>query len=254
MTTRTFSLTALALILFGSTPVYAGFLDFLKKKPKRVETLIVTGNFIKSRILAELVQDESKQPVLLLPTGNEDDVCYYLPPKGQAQEIESKDFISFVEFLQPRKVLFLGNAQYASPDFHKALLDNDVVTWAVTNDDWEQIANSVGETMKIKNLYFDYLVLLNQIDAEGKVIGPYESTRFGDFIVGEGGDKWMPKQEPQPESVAPEGAVPEGAPLPEGAQVNPEASPEQSFVRPLPTAFAPRRDNLKGKWLKGVRR
>jgi hypothetical protein len=254
MTKRTFFLSTLAIVLLGSLPVHAGLSGIFKKKPRRVETLIITGNFIKSRILAELVQDESKQPVLLLPTGNEDDVCYYLPPKGQSLEIEAKDFISFVEFLQPRKVLFLGNAQYASPDYHQALLQHNIVTWAVTNDDWEQIANSVGETMKIKNLYFDYLVLLNQIDAEGKVIGPYQETRFGEFLTGEGGEKWMPEVPPEeaaPEGTAPEGAAPEGAePLQEGSSAEPSG---QTFVRPLPAAFAPRVDKRKGKWLKARR-
>jgi hypothetical protein len=243
---RNFFLTTLAIVLFASiAPVHAGLLDIFKKKPRRVETLIVTGNFIKSRILAELVQDEIKQPVLLLPTGNEDDVCYFLPPKGQALEVEAKDFISFVEFLQPRKVLFLGNAQYAAPAYHDALLQNNVVTWAVTNDDWEQIANSVGETLKIKNLYFDYLVLLNQIDAEGKVIGPYRDTRFGEFLTGEGGDKWLP----DPAPAAGEGG---DAVVPE-ADGTSASQPTPQVVTPLPSSFAPRVNRRKGKWLKGGR-
>jgi hypothetical protein len=253
MTKRKFFLASLAIVLLGSmTPVHAGLLGIFKKKPRRVESLIITGNFIKSRILAELVQDEINQPVLLLPTGNEDDVCYYLPPKGQALEVEAKDFISFVEFLQPRKVLFLGNAQYAAPAYHDALLQHSIVTWAVTNDDWEQIANSVGETMKIKNLYFDYLVLLNQIDAEGKVIGPYQETRFGEFLTGEGGDKWMP--EPLPEAVEGEGGDPAAVPVgAEGAASQQTNAARQEFVRPLPASIAPRTNKRKGKWLKGGR-
>jgi hypothetical protein len=248
MTTRKFFLSTLAIVLFGSiAPVHAGLFDLFKKKPRRVKTMIVTGNFIKSRILAELVQDEINQPVLLLPTGNEDDVCYYLPPKGDALEVEAKDFISFVEFLQPRKVLFLGNDQYAAPAYHKALLQNSIVTWAVTNDDWEQIANSVGETLKIKNLYFDYLVLLNQIDAQGQVIGPYHETRFGEFLTGEGGDKWIP----EPEVILGEDGQPIGVEGAEGSAPQAAVS-TQDTARPMP-APAPKVDKRKGKWLKGGR-
>ena len=52
------------------TDLTAGFWDWSLPyggPSKDVITLLVTGNYTKQRILAELIQQETKQPILLLP-------------------------------------------------------------------------------------------------------------------------------------------------------------------------------------------
>jgi len=142
----------------------AGPFSFLNpKNPKRIKTLIVTGNFVKSRMLAELIQFRTNQPILLLPTGNEEGTMYFLGPELQAYELEPANFKDFVAFLQPKKVLFLGDKNYAPPEFIDEL-GEVATTWVVNSGDWEQIAFSVEEVMRIRKLTFDYLVLLKQLE------------------------------------------------------------------------------------------
>jgi len=142
----------------------AGPFSFLNpKNSKRIKTLIVTGNFVKSRMLAELIQFRTKQPILLLPTGNEERTMYFLGPDLQAYEIDRDDFKDFVAFLQPKKVLFLGDKNY-SPSEYIEELEKVTTTWVVNSSDWEQIAFSVEDVMSIRKLTFDYLVLLKQLE------------------------------------------------------------------------------------------
>ncbi len=142
----------------------AGPFSFLNpKNPKRIKTLIVTGNFVKSRMLAELIQFRTNQPILLLPTGSEETTMYFLGPDLQAYEIDQDDFKDFVAFLQPKKVLFLGDRNYAPPEYIDEL-GEVATTWVVNSGDWEQIAFSVEEVMRIRKLTFDYLVLLKQLE------------------------------------------------------------------------------------------
>ena len=142
----------------------AGPFSFLNpKNSKRIKTLIVTGNFVKSRMLAELIQFRTKQPILLLPTGNEESTMYFLGPDLQAYEIDRDAFKDFVAFLQPKKVLFLGDKNY-SPSEYIEELEKVATTWVVNSSDWEQIAFSVEDVMSIRKLTFDYLVLLKQLE------------------------------------------------------------------------------------------
>ena len=140
-----------------------------KKKPKRIEALVVTGNFVESRVLAELIQQRLEQPMLLLPTGSEDDRCYYVPPSGQSLEVDDGDFLEFVRFLRPKKVLFLGSERYAPQAFHDKLIGAEIPTWAINNEDWGQIAASTEDLLQVKNLHLDYLVLIEQVDADGRI-------------------------------------------------------------------------------------
>ncbi len=155
---------------------------FGKDRPKRVQTLVVTGNFIKSRILAELIQYETSQPILLLPSGNESDTMFFLASNKETFPVKEKDFARFVKYLQPKRVLFLGNETYAPERFKEELRDK-IPLWSVSNDDWSQIAASVGEVLKLRHLGFDYLVLLNQLDAEGKLKPPNTEAVFGGYVA-----------------------------------------------------------------------
>jgi hypothetical protein len=139
------------------------FAFLAKKRQKRIKTLIVTGNYVKSRMLAELIQFRTKQPILLLPTGKEDTTMYFLGPELQALEVHRDDYAKFIAFLQPKKVVFLGDKTYAAPEYIDKLKPV-ATTWAVNSENWEQIAFSVEEVLKIRKLTFDYLVLIKQLE------------------------------------------------------------------------------------------
>ena len=147
---------------------------FKKKGPQRAETLVITGNFVKSRLLAELIQFKNKQPILLLPTGNENETMFFLTPTEETLEVKKEDYLKFINFLNPKRILFLGNELYTPTNYVEPLKDI-LPVWSVTNNDWEKIALSVEELLKIKHLEYDYLVLLHQLDEKGH-LKPAAST------------------------------------------------------------------------------
>jgi len=192
-----------ALAILTSSALAAGdgwriFDVFQRNKAKRIEMLIVTGNYVQSRVLAEVIQYATKQPILLLPTGNEKDIMYFLGPKMEALEIEEADYVQLIDFLQPKKVLFLGNAAYTDPSYIDTLHDL-VATWVVNNDDWEQIAFSVEEMLQVRKLAFNYLVLLEQLAERGRdapkvsISKKYNQAKtiFSSYKTKEAG--WSPK-------------------------------------------------------------
>ena len=161
---------------------------WFKKKSKRPELLIVTGNYVKSRILAELIQTREKQPVLLLPTGTEKNL-YALGPKKEAMEVNAADFAEFVEFLKPKQIIFLGDKNYCPQSWIDKVKD-DHACWVADSSDWEQVAISAERMLKIKNLAIDYLYLLHQLDDKGRPIQPTvvpDKPEFEKFL-GDGDD------------------------------------------------------------------
>lgn len=191
---RPFALTLVFLFAVASHADWK--LPSLGKKPKRIETLIVTGNYVASRVLAELIQKRIQQPILLLPTGSEDDRCYYIPPTAQSLEVEDRHFLDFVKFLRPKKVLYLGNEYYAPADYHDKLVAAEIPTWAINNEDWGQIAESAEDLLKIKHLHLDYLVLIKQVDEDGRIVSPGNHTVFGEYVVGDqrDGHEWIQRK------------------------------------------------------------
>ena len=174
-------------------PAEAGWLNplswFRKNKAKRVDSLIITGNYVKSRILAELIQRETKQPILLLPSGEEVNVMFFLTPTDETLEIKKQDYLKFIDFLQPKRALFLGNEAYSPSEYMEPLKD-EIPVWSVTNNDWEKIVFSVGEFLKLKHLGFDYLVLTNQLDDDGRLKPASSTDIFGGYRTKRG--YWSP--------------------------------------------------------------
>ena len=174
---------------------YAGWWNpasgFQKKGPKRAETLVVAGNYVKARILAELIQHKSKQPVLLLPTGNESDTMFFLTPTDDTLQVKKDDYLRFINFLNPKRVLFIGNEKYTPPEYVEPLEDR-LPVWSVTNNDWKTIAFSVEDLLKLKRLGYDYLVLLNQLDDQGRLKRPASTEVFGGYRTNE--RYWNPQE------------------------------------------------------------
>jgi hypothetical protein len=160
-----------------------------RKKPEKIETLIITSNYIKSRIVAELLMIEKNQPILLLSTDGEKDKIYCLFPHSRDGLVVKKvDFVKFVNYLHPKNVVFLGNEQYV-PTEYKDLL-NDRTTWSVTGNDWNNIAVSVGSILRYKRLWEDYLVNINQLDEHGQIKPPATTGEIKGFLIKE--EYWTP--------------------------------------------------------------
>lgn len=153
------------LILSGG--VTAGWFGSEGKKP---ETLIVTGNYLKSRLLAEIIQRETKQPILLLPSGENTETLYFLHHDNEKNfKLDREEYQEFVELLYPKTVVFLGDERYA-PQEYVDLVSEGLVVSVFRHSDWMKIADSVGQVLQIDDLREDYEDYLSKYDYKGRVI------------------------------------------------------------------------------------
>ncbi len=155
---------------------------FNSKKAKRVDILIVTTNYVKSKLLADLIQYETNQPILLLPTGSEKDKMFFLLPTHESDEMNEKDFLRFIDFLQPKNVLFLGDERYAPTQYIDRIKDV-AGTWLIPGSNWELIARAAGDMLRLRNLELNYLILLNQLDSKGQIKPPPTTESYRGFIT-----------------------------------------------------------------------
>jgi len=164
----------LAVGLALCTQVQAGFFDRLTffrnwSAKNRVDTLLITGNYSKSRLLGELFQHKTKQPIILVsPTAGGATELFFLPSGPEAMAIEGDKYVEFVDFLQPKRILFLGGDSY-TPSAYVDKLRDRYPTILVTSNDWQKNAEAVATLIKDRRLpkrYMDYLIQLGEFDGE----------------------------------------------------------------------------------------
>ena len=181
---------AVAIGFAVTATVEAGFLSKLNvfqywSGKSRVDTLMVTGNYAKSRLLAELVQSKTKQPILLVEPGTRGEEMYFLPAAPEALAVEKAKFVEFVDFLlQPQdqkrarrhkqgRVVFIGDTDFVPQEFVDTLRDR-FPTFIVASDNWQNNAEALARLFKYKKLpqhYSDLLAQLAAADAQAPAAG-----------------------------------------------------------------------------------
>ena len=154
------------IIMMGQNLIHANDWNpndwFEKKSNRNGKFLIITGNYLKSRILAELIQHDTGQPILLLPTPDHPETFYALSSKGNSLKIEGEHYENFVSVLQVDHVLFIGNEAYTPKEFRDRLL-NRLTIWSIEDNDWLNIARSIGMTLSLSNLSKNYQTMLSEV-------------------------------------------------------------------------------------------
>ena len=133
---------------------------------QKIQTLIVTGNYSESRLLAELIQTENRQPILLIPAVNDNEI-YFMPPQksSKALQVPYNELTNFVNFLGVKQIIILGNANYVPEKYTEKLSDNQVI-WRITGNNWKKIADSMAVFLNLSNLSSDYNSLSNKLKDE----------------------------------------------------------------------------------------
>jgi hypothetical protein len=174
---RKFFLAAMA-VLFTSTCFAISVKEMTTpyQGPERdVITLIITSNYKKSRLLAELIQRETKQPILLLPAGDQKGI--YLMPgtvKKLALEVKEENIGKFVAFINPQQILVLGDRGFV-PQNYINMIDKKMPVFVVNGRDWLINARSVARLLDLNNLASDYTRLYRQVEG-GKLYQPSENA------------------------------------------------------------------------------
>lgn len=159
-------LIAVSLLAPLSTPLSAGSWNWSKpyKNPaKRVNTLIVIGNYIKPRLMADLIQIETKQPILLLPASTKGKI-YFIPAKDETLQVPYEDLQSFIKYLSPEKIIVLGDKRFVPGKFIKQI-DPAQTVIKVENEKWEKIAAMVTNILNLTFLERRYKKYEAKIDS-----------------------------------------------------------------------------------------
>lgn len=153
----------LAMLVIGSGSVFAGFWDWstpYQGPDKDVITLVITGNYKTSRTMAELIQYETRQPFILLPYSGAKGI-FFCPTGGAdavAMEIEPDKFAQFVGFLNPKRIIILGDERYVDPEYRR-LLQHIGFAPVTFSGDWNNVARDVAAFMRLQYLEknFEYV-------------------------------------------------------------------------------------------------
>jgi hypothetical protein len=165
------SFSSIAIVFSMVAVANAGFWDWSRPyqgPSKEITTLVVTGNYTKARVLAELIQGETNQPILLITS--EGGKLFFMPGKGPCLEVQDADFTNFVKMVNAKQILILGDLRYVPESYTKRMDTNQTVI-RVDNKDWYQIAVAVGKILDKTYLASKFKTLNEQIDS-GKLFNP----------------------------------------------------------------------------------
>ena len=149
-----------SIVLLGALSVKAELSEWTKPfvgPDQKISTLIVTGNYAKPRIIAELIQASTRQPILLLPANNQSGI-YFMPPVkdgGKAMKIPNKEMTNFVNFIGAKQILILGDTNYVPQKYLDKIADTQTVC-IIKARNWQKVANAIGKFLNLPNLPGDY--------------------------------------------------------------------------------------------------
>lgn len=131
----------------------------------RVDTLLITGNFGRSRILAELAQEKRKHPILLISpeAGRRDDI-YFMPTRPEAFVLPESEFLEYVEFLKPKRVVVLGDESYVPARYLDLLRGSNVQTIVLNSKDWNKNAEALANIINYLALPRVYGIYVTKLD------------------------------------------------------------------------------------------
>lgn len=139
-------------------------INWMKGPRKDIRTIIIVSNYKKSRLMADLIQNESRQPYLLLPAKGQENI-YFCPvnPKRPALQIANDKVGRFINFANPTKVIVIGDDAYV-PRKYLAQIDKKIPIVIIPVKDWSRAAVAIGDLMNLPNLASDYSRLKEKME------------------------------------------------------------------------------------------
>ena len=134
--------------------------------PKRdVVTLIVTANYEKPRLIAELIQYENRQPFLLLPANGSGKI-YFCPPThlGKSKVVAKEKLGSILAFIAPEQIFVLGNEKYVPASYVKELRQIAPVV-VINADNWQKAADTIAPMLNLSRLPDNFRKLNDKLES-----------------------------------------------------------------------------------------
>ena len=136
---------------------------FVRGNKYNVETLVITGNYKSPRLMAELIQAESRQPYIIVPASNAKYSYWYVAmPKTDGFVMAEDKFGHWVKFSGCRRVVILGDANCV-PEKYEAMIDKSIPVVRITGD-WERIAEELTFMLNLSDLKRTYPKLRKELD------------------------------------------------------------------------------------------
>ncbi|MFA7230195.1 MAG: hypothetical protein WC071_02885 [Victivallaceae bacterium] len=176
-------LTAIATFTLSSA--FAGSWNWTapyKGPDKNIETLIITGNYKKPLMLAQIIQSQTKQPYILVPA--KDDTHIFFCPvsnKKPALEIKEENLAKFISFINPQRVVVFGDTSYV-PRKYIDMVDRKIPLVIISGDDWNQAAATSGDLLNLTNLPSDYSRLNKKLES-GRLYKPTPKPKQVEEVV-----------------------------------------------------------------------
>ncbi|MDD2478829.1 MAG: hypothetical protein PHS31_02950 [Victivallaceae bacterium] len=151
-------------LVFSASANADQIINWMKGPRKDIKTIIIVSNYKKSRLMADLIQNESRQPYLLLPAKGQKNI-YFCPvnSKRPALQISNDKVGRFISFANPNKVIVIGDEAYV-PRKYLAQIDKKIPIIIIPVTDWSKAAVAIGELMNLPNLASDYSRLKEKMD------------------------------------------------------------------------------------------
>lgn len=133
-------------------------------QPNRAELLIVTGNYARSRLLAELIQRKTGQTILLVSPIVGGEELFTMPASSEAYVAEKKYFVDVVAALGPKKIVFLGDSDYLPAEYIEKVRNQFPIV-VIAGDDWQKNAEAVATLFRLRSVPGRYQELTTAMDA-----------------------------------------------------------------------------------------
>jgi len=146
-----------------------------KTPGKNIETLIIAGNYRQPRLIADLIQNETNQPIIILPSDGSDK-AYFLSGDRSDKTllIKKKDFASFLKFCNPGTILILGDKHYTTNEFTD-LINSKQTKVRISNKYWLNVVETIQHFFGLTYLTRDYKEQMELINS-GKLYEPATKT------------------------------------------------------------------------------
>lgn len=146
-----------------------------------IVTLIITGNVDIPRILADVIQFNTKQPYILLPAKHQTKLFFCAARGRESLELREADLTRFINFLNPEQIVVLGTPSFIGEKFAHAIPKTQTVIYFYNND-WAKVARSIGVFLNKPNIYHDFVRLQAQYTA-GKLYKPTQARKIEATVI-----------------------------------------------------------------------
>ena len=185
-----------------------------KRKP---ETLVIVSNYKSPRLMAELIQYESRAPYVLLPVnGTADGRIFFCPPKKTSIQIPEARFNAFIRFLNPKRIVVIGSDLYVNKKYVD-MLDRTIPVVRIDGADWNRIADELNFLLNLSHLDTNFKRLHETMLNDGSIYRPVslpDGKREAKDNVVPAAENAAPEQKEAPAAEAPAADVPAPAAAP----------------------------------------